>query len=300
MGVLVRDDEDTLHLSARHDRRRGHADHLTLAGRDQHPPELAAARAFGGGQVELDEKGATGGVGHRRHLDDSPLDRRGSFAHPNGKFGPELDVADERLRDVGLEAQRAGIFHLDDRFAGRGEIADVGQLARHDPVEGRDDFRVAKQRLHLARHPFSDARPRLHGVELSLRRDLFVEQLTTSREIARRLFAQSQRLIELGLNLARVELRDQISSLHRLPRRDQEQLDATAHFRFDHGMQLRPHSAHDLLAGSPGLALGYDRADCDRGQRLRAGGFLFRMTRDERQGRRDGDKQARKLHRHSA
>ena len=60
------------------------------------------------------------------------------------------------------------IFHFDDRFAGRGEVADIGQFARHDSVEGRDDFRVAEHRLHLSRRSFGNACPRLHGVEIRL------------------------------------------------------------------------------------------------------------------------------------
>ncbi len=173
--MLVLDDEEALDLSACDDRRRRHADGFALASPHPNSTELAAARAFSRRQIELHEKSAAGGVGHRCHLGDCALDRRSALGNLHGKFGADFDVADERLRHVGLEAKRAGIFHFDNGFPGCSKIADISQFARDDSVEGRDDFRVAEHRLHLPCRSVGDARPRLHRVEISLRRDLFVE-----------------------------------------------------------------------------------------------------------------------------
>ena len=184
------------------------------------------------------------------------------------KFGSDFDVTDERLGHVGLEAKRVRIFHFDDGFSGCSEIANVGQFARDDSVERRDDFRVAEHRLHLPCRSFGNARPRLHGVEIRLRRDFFVEQFATAGEVARRLLAQGERLIELGLNLARIELCNQIPGLNHLSGGDEQRLDSGTYFWFERGAEFCPHRSDDFLARWTRLAFDHDGANCDRRQRF--------------------------------
>ena len=246
----------------------GDADRFGLAGLHPNSTELAAARAFRRRQIELHEKSAAGGVCHRCYLDDRPLNRRSALGNLHEKFGADFDVADERFGHVGLEAERSRIFHFDDGFSGCSEIADISEFARDDSIKRRNDLRVAEHRLHLSCRSFGDPRPRLHGVEIRLRRDFFVEQFATAGEVARRLLAQGERLIELGLNLARIELCDQIPGLHHLSRGDEQRLDPGTYFWFDRGAEFCPHRADDFLARWTRLAFDHDGADRDRRQRL--------------------------------
>ena len=175
-----------------------------------------------------------------------------------------------------------GIFHFDDRFAGRSEVAHIGQFTGHDSIEGRDDPGVAEHRFHLARGAFGDTGPRLHGVEISLRGDFLVEQLATAGQITCRLLTEGERLIELGLDLAWIELRDQIAGLYHLARGDQKRLDPRAYFCFNRSAKFCPHCADNFLARRTLLVFYHDGANRDRRERL-GPGLLFRMTRDQRE-----------------
>ncbi len=224
------------------------------------------------------------------------LNRRRALGNLHGEFGADFDVADECLGHVGLEAKRSRIFHFDDGFSGCSEIADISQFARDDSIKRRNDLRVAEHRLHLSCRSFGDPRPRLHGVEIRLRRDFFVEQFATAGEVARRLLAQGERLIELGLNLARIELCDQIPGLHHLSGGDEQRFDPGTYFWFDRGAKFCPHRSDDFLARRTRLIFDHDGADRDRRQRF-GRVLLFGMTRDRRESGDDREKRTRELHR---
>src|SRR4029453_13563030 len=93
LRMLIRDDEDALHLSTHHDRRRRHADRFALASLHPNSPELAAARAFHRRQIELHEKSAAGGIGHRCHLDNRSVNRRSALGNLHEKFGSDFYLA---------------------------------------------------------------------------------------------------------------------------------------------------------------------------------------------------------------
>ena len=162
---------------------------------------------------------------------------------------------------------------------GVSEVAHIGQFTGHDSIKGRDDPGVAEHRFHLARRAFGDTGPRLHGVEISLRGDFLVEQLATAGEITCRLLTEGERLIELGLDLAWIELRDQIAGLDHLARGDEKAPRSARLLLLQSQREVLPALCRQLPRSTDAPCFHHDGANRDRRKRL-GPGLLFRMTRD--------------------
>src|SRR6266545_5271070 len=267
LHMSVLSDEHQFHLAALNDGRQGQAQSSGLADWNGYARKLSGAQTSVRGQVEFYVERAAGGVGHGRDFTDHACDIARFRSSADTQRGAELNAVNERFGHIGFEPERFGVVDFQQRTARCGEVTHIGELARHDTVEGRDNLRVAKHRLGFGHCGVGDTVAGFNRLELLARDRILSEQAAQSLRVAPGLFTQGERLVETRLNFAGVELREQLTGLHLLAGCNQHAFQASAHLGFKSGVQLGAHGADYLLGGD--MAYGFDRLDSDpRGRQI--------------------------------
>ena len=201
------------------------------------------------GQIQFHEKRAAAGIGGGGNFADDAFEFGFQRRNAHGEFVAQREFADDGFRHVGFEAERGGIFHVQQWLAGRGQIADIGVLAGDDPGERSGDFGVVEHRLRFRHAGDGDAGLGLGIVEFGLRENFLLEERGQAFQIGLGLLAQGHRLVVARLHFPRVNHGQHFARLHLLAGHDEHLFDLAADLGLDDGAQLGAHRADDFLGG---------------------------------------------------
>jgi hypothetical protein len=203
------------------------------------------------------------------------------------------DVADQRLGDRRLEAERRRIFDHAQRLARQAHVAGVDPLGGDDAGDRRAHRRVARHGLGLGQAGGGDAVARRQRVVLGAGDRALRHQLAAALELELGVGQRLARLIDPGRQLADRQPRDDVAGRDPLADHAAQLGDLAHHAGRDLDALLRAHRADRVDAAHRGLGAGRLRLHGDRRQRGRRDGAGFIMAGGERQERTTEDDEAR-------